>query len=79
MTEQRINAGAAHVFPAGTLNDTLQLENRHNVAGTVQYQIAAGMVINVPIVANADHTINNIHGQQVTVTNLLPNSLYCVY
>lgn len=79
MAEQRINAGAVYVFAAGVLDDTLRLENRHGVAGNVQYQIAAQPAVTVPIVDNGEYTINNIRGQQLTVTNLLPNSLYCVY
>lgn len=78
MAEQRIGAGATHVFPAGQLADRLDLQNRHGVNGVVTYQIAGRFP--VPITFNNDnHVINNIDGQVLTVTNNLPNSLYCVY
>ncbi|MDJ1159087.1 hypothetical protein QNA08_12655 [Chelatococcus sp. SYSU_G07232] len=79
MAEVRINAGATYVFAAGQLEDTLELDNRHNVNGNVLYQIGAAPQVTVPIVPNEEYTINNIRGQQVTVQNGLPNSLYCVW
>jgi len=79
MPEVRINAGAMHLFAAGLLGDTLQLDNRHNVNGAVAYQIAAQPAYNVPIVPNQDYAIQNIHGLQVQVWNNLPSSLYCVW
>ncbi len=79
MPEIRINAGATYVFAAGTLGDTVTLDNRHNVAGNVQYQIAAQPLTTMPIAPNGHDVVNNIHGQQLTVVNQLPNSLYCVW
>lgn len=79
MPEQRIDAGAAHVFPAEILDDRLDLQNRHGVAGDIQYQIGAQPAVTVPIADNGEYEIRNIRGLQLTVTNNLPNSLYCVY
>lgn len=78
MPEQRIDAGATHVFPAGLLHDRLDLQNRHGVSGTAIYQIDNRPAVQINF-NNDDHTINNINGQELTVTNNLPNSLYCVY
>ena len=74
-----IAAGGNHVFPAGTLQEDLELDNRHNVAGNVQYRIANRRLVTVPIVPNEEQWIRGINGQQLSVTNNLPNSLYCVY
>jgi len=79
MPQVTINAGAMHLFPAGTLGDTLELDNLHNVNGAVAYQIAAQPAYNVPMVPNGEYMIQNIHGQQVQVWNNLPNSLRCAW
>ena len=79
MPEVRINAGATQVFPQGQLGDALDLDNRYNVTGTVQYQISVQPRVTVPIEPNKDYVIKNIRGEQVQVWNNLPNSLYCVW
>jgi hypothetical protein len=80
MPEYRLDAGATHIFPAGTLGDTMDLQNRHNVGGNAVYQIAARPLVTVPIQPNQpDVMINSINGQQLQVWNNLPNSLYCVW
>lgn len=78
MAEQRINTGATHAFPAGVVDDNLTLENRHNVQGDVIYQIAGRPPVHIPF-NNDDHVIPGVNGQAITVTNNLPNSLYCIY
>ena len=74
-----IPAAGNHVFPAGTLAEDLELDNRHNVAGTVQYRIANRRLVTVPMAPNEEQWIRGINGQQLSVTNNLPNTLYCVY
>lgn len=78
MAEQRINPDATHVFPVGLVAGNLELDNRHGVDGDVIYQIAGQPVVHVPF-HNNNHTINGVNGQSITVTNQLPNSIYCVY
>ncbi|MBI2261450.1 MAG: hypothetical protein HYU62_07265 [Caulobacterales bacterium] len=77
--ETRIGAGATYVFPAGALDEQVRLENRHNVAGQVTYQIAAQPAVNIQIQPNQENTINQIRAQSLTIINGLPNSLYAVY
>lgn len=79
MPEVRINPGAVQLFPAHQLDDRLELDNRHNVGGNVSYQIGAAPTVTVPIIPNAEYVVRNIRGQQVTVTNNLPNTLYAVW
>ena len=79
MPVTRIDAGTNHIFPQGTLQNQMELDNRHNVQGPVNYQIAAQPLVNIPMQPNQEYYIQNIHGQQVRVWNNLPNSLYCVY
>lgn len=79
MAEVRIPPLGVHVFPAGLIPGDLELDNRHNVAGPVQYQIGAAPTVTVPIAPNVTYEVKNIHQQQVTVSNGLPNSLYCLY
>ena len=77
--ETRIGAGATYVFPAGVLDDRVDLQNRHNVAGQVTYQIAAQPAVNIQVQPNQEYAINHIRAQTLTITNGLPNSLYVVY
>ncbi len=80
MPELRLNAGVVHVFPAGQLADQLELDNRHNVAGNVVYQIGVAPTVTMPIrVGDERYYIRNIRGQQLTVTNQLANSLYAIW
>ncbi|GGX93455.1 hypothetical protein GCM10007160_21290 [Litchfieldella qijiaojingensis] len=77
MSEVRIPSDGQHVFPAGQLDENLELENRHNVAGSVLYQIATRPVVTINMTPNEEYRVQGINGQQLTVTNHLPNSLYC--
>ncbi|MDQ3125486.1 MAG: hypothetical protein M3Q74_07755 [Pseudomonadota bacterium] len=77
--ETRIGAGATYVFPAGALDDQVELDNRHNAAGQVTYQIAAQPAVNIQVQPNQEYTINHIRAQSLTITNGLPNGLYVVY
>ncbi|EPC03676.1 hypothetical protein L861_19270 [Litchfieldella anticariensis FP35 = DSM 16096] len=77
MPEVRIAPGAVHVFPTGQLDENLELENRHNVAGPVMYQIAVRPVVTINMTPDEEYQVQGVNGQQLTVTNNLPNSLYC--
>jgi hypothetical protein len=77
MSEIRIAPGATHVFAAGQLEEVLELENRHNVNGVVQYQIGARAWVNINMAPNMEFQIQGINGQQLSVVNGLSNSLYC--
>ena len=80
MPELRIDAGANHIFPADQLENQLELDNRHNVAGNVVYQIGARPAVTMPIkVGDERYYIRNINGLQLSVTNQLPNSLYAIW
>lgn len=80
LTETRISSGQNKIFPPGIVNNNLTLDNRHNVAGTIQYQIAAQPVVTVPVQPNDDDIIiNGVNGQQVRVLNNLPASIYAIY
>lgn len=78
MAEQRINTGATHAFPAGVVDENMDLDNRHGVDGNVLYQIAGQPAVQIPF-NNNNHVIHGVNGQAITVTNNLPNSLYCIY
>ena len=63
MTETPINAGATDMFLAGILDDTLELDKRHIVQGSKDYQIAVQLIVTIPMVANQEYFIQNIRGQ----------------
>lgn len=74
----QIRAGANHVFPAAPNMQAIEVDNRHNVAGSITYQIQGRGAVQVPMRVNEDTlTIPNIHGLQTTVTNNLAASIYC--
>lgn len=77
MSEVRIAPGAQHVFPEGQLAESLELENRHNVGGPVRYQIATRRQVRIDMTPDQEYRVQGINGQQLTVSNGLPNSLYC--
>lgn len=78
--ELRIMAGQTYAFPTGQIPDGVSLDNRHNVPGTVSYQIGLQPVVDVPITPNAGPVaVRDVNGQMLTITNNLPNSLYVVF
>lgn len=76
--ETAIAAGATYVFPANVLADHVELDNRHNVSGSVTYQIGAQPAVKVPIQPNQQYQINQIGSQALSVANGLPNTLYVI-
>jgi len=67
------------VFPPGTIQDSAEVDNLHNVNGNVNYQINAQQVVTIPIRPNEENVINHVYGQQLTVWNNCPNSIEIVY
>ena len=61
------------------LDDTIELDNRHNVQGNEVYQIGVQRIVTIPMVANQEYFIRDIRGQQLQVWNNPPSSLYCEY
>lgn len=79
MPTQSIASGANFVFGAGTINAGCELDNRHNVAGDVRYQIGVQPQVTIPMVPNGEYRVPNVNGEQFSVHNGLPNTLDVVY
>lgn len=80
MQEQKINRGKQHIYPAGSIQDIMILENRHNVAGSISYQIGNRPMVTIQIRPNEPGTpIINIDGLSLLIRNNLPSSIYCVW
>ena len=80
MPERQILTGANVLIPANTIPGNASLDNRHNVAGNVSYQIGAAPQVNVPLQTNEDPTpVPGVNNQTLRVINGLTSSIYVVY
>lgn len=75
MADYYVPAGQLRVFGAGTFAGDAVLDNLHNVAGPVTYQIGAAPAATIPMAVNEDTVTLPVNGQQLTITNGLPSEL----